>query len=90
MKRFRKNFKNVDLGPKNTLIYPTWGILRIFLKLQNSCFKQIFNASHQVHFQKNLMKRFRKKFQNVDFGPKNASTYPILGLVMIFLKIQIV
>ena len=36
------------------------------------------------------MKSFRKKFQNVDFGPKNASTYSILGLVMIFLKIQIV
>ena len=39
-------------------------------KIQNSHFCPIFNAYHQIKFQKNLINRFRKQLEtSVDFGP---------------------
>ena len=35
-------------------------------------FRKIYGC-HQVQFQKNLINRFREKFQSVDFGPRNVS-----------------
>ena len=46
------------------------------LKTRNSQFYLIFTASHQVQYLKNLLQRFREKFNKVDFGPKNSSFTP--------------
>ena len=46
------------------------------LKTRNSQFYLIFTASHQVRYLKNLLHRFREKFNKVDFGPKNSSFTP--------------
>ena len=35
-----------------------------------------------------FMSRSREKFRHVDFRPKTAPLYPILGIIGIFLKIQ--
>ena len=40
-----------------------------------------------VQFQKNLTNRFRRKFKDVDFGPKN-DTFTILGIKKLSLSIQ--
>ena len=35
-------------------------------------FQSILNDCHLAQFQKNVIKRFRQKFKNLDFGTKNA------------------
>ena len=42
------------------------------MNIQNCHFYPLFNACHQIQFQKNLDNRFSEKFKNVDFGPKNV------------------
>ena len=44
--------------------------------MQNSHFKPLGNACHQVQFQKNLMLRVIEKFKNVDFRSKIEATVP--------------
>lgn len=43
------------------------------------------NTWHQAQFKKYQMKKFPQKFENVDFGPKNART-PILITIRISFK----
>ena len=46
------------------------------INIHNIKFKQPFNIFYLAEFQKNLRKRFIKKFQNNDFGPQNAPFTP--------------
>ena len=50
-------------------MYPIMDV-GIFLKNPK---QSLLDADHQVLNQRNLMKRFRKEFKNVDFGPKICS-----------------
>ena len=46
-----------------------------FLKNLKQSFQTIFNACHQVQYQKNLMMKF-KEFKNNDIGPENPAFTP--------------
>ena len=65
----------LSLGPKMTHL-PILSKIRIFLKIPNSSFYALLNASHQVLFQENIMNRFREKFEKVNFGPQNDPILP--------------
>ena len=69
--------------------YPRFEHNKIFIK--KSHFYPLINASHMVHFQKNLMNRFREKSKCIYFGPKNDSFLLFGGggggKIGIFLKI---
>lgn len=68
MRRFREKFSGVDFRHKNDPI-PPFSTYEFSFKIQNSPFKPLFNACHEIQFQKILMYRF---CLTVDFGPKNA------------------
>ena len=70
LNRFREKFKSIYFRPKNDPFLLFWGWYEFSLKYQNSLFYPIFSAFYQVEFQKNVMKRFRGKFNSVDFEPK--------------------
>ena len=57
-------------------IFPILGRIKIFVKR--------FNASHQVQFQENLMKRYKENIKNVDFGLKNFAFTPLWAKLRIF------
>ena len=51
---------------------------------RNNVAERTFNICDEEQFQKDLMNRLREKFRNVNFGPKNAGFYPILGKIIFF------
>ena len=55
MNKLREKFESADLCPK----------ISYFHHFGHKKFLPNFNFLHQVHFQKNLMNRFREKFKKV-------------------------
>ena len=46
------------------------------MKIQNGYFYPFINANHLEQIQINLIKKFRKKLKNVDFGSKSDTFAP--------------
>ena len=69
MNRFTENFKQVDFGAENDPLTPFW-VQYKFSKNQDSCYHPLFDACHQVHFQKNLEKKLEKHSKVKIFNPK--------------------
>ena len=61
MIRFKGKFRSDDFGPTNSPFTPFRE--KYSHKNQNSNFKLLFNACHQVQFHKNLINRFYVKFK---------------------------
>ena len=61
MIRFKGKFRSDDFGPTNSPFTPFRE--KYSHKNQNSNFKLLFNACHQVPFHKNLINRFYVKFK---------------------------
>ena len=61
MIRFKGKFRTDDFGPKNSPFTPFRE--KYSHKNQNSNFKLLFNACHQVPFHENLINRFYVKFK---------------------------
>ena len=55
-----KSSRSVDLEAKNDPLNSFWVI-----------YKHFFNACHQGHYSKNLIKKFCEKFESVDIEPKH-------------------
>ena len=72
MKAFIEKLKSDDFGPKNYPFLPFWAQNFFSQILKTVTFIHLFNAFHQVEFQKNLMNRFKENLKNVNFGPKNT------------------
>lgn len=69
MNGFREKSRNVDFGPKNALFTPTLGIISLYLKNFKTAFLNYFLATvFRYNFSIILMKKFKEKFKNVNFG----------------------
>ena len=84
MNRYKEKWKSTNFGPKNVSFPSFWTYQKISFKIQNCHFYPIFNTFHQLQLQKSLMKRFREKFNSIDFGDKHSPFIPFWAEPVLF------